>query len=143
MEMTYWPKQPWPISARRRAMTSKTSRVSRVSGVRVALSMTKGWGWAMASARAASRCGLVEGPVVGGPRLAGEELGDRLGMAGGLLADVQVHQMEAEALGEPDQVLQGPGGRIGVPVVDQGVADQVEVGEKFPVAPVALRQRLS
>ncbi len=102
--------------------------------------MTKGCGWAMASARAAMRCALVEGLVVGGAGLAREQLGDRLGVAGGLLPDVQMHQVEAEALREPDQVLQGTGGGVGVAVVDERVADQIEVGEKVPVAPVALGQ---
>jgi hypothetical protein len=56
--------------------------------------------------------------------------GDRAGVHGRLLADVELQQMEAEALDQADQGLQVLHGDDAVAVADQRVAQQVEVVEE-------------
>jgi hypothetical protein len=52
----------------------------------------------------------------------------------GFLPYIELQQMEAEGLDQPDQVQHFAVGHFGIAVADQGIADQVQIVQERPVA---------
>ena len=91
-----------------------------------------------ADLRGRSRPALDGQPVEGGGVAggAGGQLGQGLGVDGGVLADLQGGQVEAERLGLPGQVLELPVGQPGRPGRGQRRLDQAHVGQELARVPV-------
>ena len=67
-----------------------------------------------------------------------QDFGDRLGVAGRFLAQVEPRKVEAERLHQPDQVGQFAVGDAAVALLDQRVVDQPQVVEELALVLVAV-----
>ena len=82
-------------------------------------------------------CALVKRQVVCALGQEAGQLRDCLAVARRLLADVQVHEVEAEGLGKPDQVLELALGEVHVTVGRERVVYQAQVFQQFLLRGVA------
>ena len=81
---------------------------------------------------------FVQGGVVDRLGLLGENLGYRLAVAGGFLADVQPHQEETKGLHQADQILQLRIGTAPVTVIVQGGPYQLQILEEICLVGVGI-----
>ncbi len=85
---------------------------------------------------------LVERRVIRRVGPLAQHVGDRRGVDGGLLPDVEAGEREAEGAHEAQQVAQRPVGGILVPVADQRLPGELEVADELGLAAVGkLRSR--